>query len=206
MSDRQMLSEQSLKAVAALEQGEVIALPTETVYGFACDARDPQALLRLYELKGRPAKVPLPVAIAEPSWAAAWQREPDPRVDVLARRWWPGPLTLVVEASEGVSEVLSAGLGTVALRVPDQATTRAIIAAFGRPVALTSANRHGEAPATSASAIETHFPEGLAVVVDGGASQLGVPSTLVALERDGAWRVLRAGAVTEAEVRACWGE
>ena len=192
-------------AITALSEGHVVALPTETVYGFACDARDPQALRRLFELKGRPQNVPLPVALAEPSWAEAWQKTPDARVDRLAKRWWPGPLTIVVEAAPGVSEILSAGLGTVALRVPDQPITLEIIASLGRAVALTSANRHGEPPATSADAIRRGFPEGVAVVVDGGPSPLGVPTTLVALEAARQWRVLRAGGVSEAELRSLLG-
>ena len=189
----------------ALEGGAVVALPTETVYGFACDARNEDALAQLFELKGRPANVPLPVALAEPVWAKGWQAHPDKRLERLAQRWWPGPLTIVVPARSDISPVLSAGLGTVALRVPDQELTRAIIHRFGRAVALTSANQHGDPPALSADEVRANFPRGLAAIVDGGVSALGIPSTLVLLEEGDAWRVLRPGGVAEEDLAEVLG-
>ena len=197
-----METAQSVKeAIAALSRGDVIALPTETVYGIACDAHDPEALRKLFELKGRPANVPLPVALAQASWTERWQRAPDARVLALARRWWPGPLTIVVEAKEDVSPVLTAGLGTVALRVPDEPHALAVIGGFGRAIALTSANRHGEPPARSAEAVDEVFGARVAAVVDGGPSGSGVPTTIVALTANEGWRVLREGGVSEEALR-----
>jgi L-threonylcarbamoyladenylate synthase len=188
-------------AIAALARGAVIGLPTETVYGLACDAQDPAALARLFEFKGRPPKVALPVALAEPAWALAWQKRPDPRIAALAEHWWPGPLTIVVDAHEDVSPVITAGLGTVALRVPDEPQALAVIRGFGRAVALTSANRHGAPPAQSAQEVSDVFGGQVEVVVDGGPSALGVPTTIVALADQGAWRVLRQGGLSDLQLR-----
>ena len=193
------------EAIAALEAGEVVALPTETVYGLACDAQNPSALAKLYDLKGRPANVPLPVALAEASWAEGWQREPQPAVERLATRWWPGPLTIVVDAHDAVSTVVTAGLGTVALRVPAQPLALSVIQGLGRAVALTSANRHGEPPAQSAESVAEVFGAEVPVVVDGGPSTLGVPTTIVALGADSSWRVLREGSVTAHELQSVLG-
>ncbi|MDP6945749.1 MAG: L-threonylcarbamoyladenylate synthase, partial [Myxococcota bacterium] len=148
------------EAVAALERGAVVALPTETVYGLACDAANPGAVERLYALKGRPLNVPLPVALADASWGREWHAGEEPRLTRLAARWWPGPLTIVIAAREGVSERITAGLGTVALRVPAQPLCTEVIEALGRGVVLTSANPHGEAPAQSAEEVAAAFPEG----------------------------------------------
>jgi L-threonylcarbamoyladenylate synthase len=121
--------------------------------------------------------------------------QPDPRLQQLAQRWWPGPLTVVAPACEGISERITAGLGTVALRVPDQPQCTAVLARFGRAVVLTSANRHGEPPARSAEAVATAFPNGLGALIDGGPCTIGEPSTIVALLQDGRWQVLREGAI-----------
>ena len=188
------------EAVAALERGDVIALPTETVYGLACDAANHDAVSRLFELKGRPDDVPLPVALPDASRAGAWCAGPDSRLEVLAARWWPGPLTVVVVAAEGISARITAGLTTVALRVPDEPRCAAVLASFGRAIVLTSANRHGQPPARSAEAVVSAFPTGLPVIVDGGPSPIGTPTTLVELLPDGAWRVLREGAVPSADL------
>jgi len=187
-------------AVAALEGGGVIALPTETVYGLACDAANHDAVSRLFALKGRPDNVPLPVALPDATRVDDWRAQADARLDMLATRWWPGPLTVVVPANEGVSARITAGLATVALRVPDEPRCAAVLASFGRAIVLTSANRHGEPPARSAEAVASAFPSGLPVIVDGGPSPIGRPSTLVELLPGGAWRVLREGVVTSADL------
>jgi len=194
------------EAIAALARGAVIALPTETVYGLACDAQDPEALALLFALKGRPSNVPLPVALAEPSWADAWQKTPDRRVVSLAAHWWPGPLTIVVDAHPEVSTVVTAGLGTVALRIPDEPHALAVIRGFGRAIVLTSANPHGAPPAQSAEAVDQVFGAQVAVIVDGGPSALGVPTTIVGLGPEGAWRVWRQGGVSVAQLTRVLGD
>lgn len=188
-------------AVAALARGEVVALPTETVYGLAADASSPSALERLFILKGRPDSLPLPLAVAHGEWVARWAQVVDPRLETLARKWWPGPLTVVLPALDSVSRVLTAGRSTVAVRVPDQPLARSVIERLGRAVALTSANVHGEPEARSAAEVSAAFGPRVSVVLDGGASPLGSPSTIVSLHHDAPLEILRLGAITEAQIR-----
>ncbi|MBD91202.1 MAG: threonylcarbamoyl-AMP synthase [Deltaproteobacteria bacterium] len=187
-------------AVGALERGEVVALPTETVYGLAADASNPDAIERLFELKGRPNSVPLPLAVAAVEWVPDWASVDDPRLERLARRWWPGPLTVVLPARDEVSRVLTGGRATIAVRVPDQEQARAVIARFGRAVALTSANVHGEPEARSADEVAATFGLQVAAIVDGGPSSIGEPSTIVALVDSEAPKILRRGALSESQV------
>ena len=187
-------------AVEALERGEVVALPTETVYGLAADASNPDAIERLFELKGRPTSVPLPLAVAAVEWVPHWASVDDPRLERLARRWWPGPLTVVLPARDQVSRVLTGGRTTIAVRVPDQEQARAVIARFGRAVALTSANAHGEPEARSAEEVAATFGVQVAAIVDGGPSSIGEPSTIVALADSEAPKILRRGALSESQV------
>jgi len=187
-------------AVGALERGEVVALPTETVYGLAADASNPDAIERLFELKGRPNSVPLPLAVAAVEWVPDWASVDDPRLERLARRWWPGPLTVVLPARDEVSRVLTGGRATIAVRVPDQEQARAVIARFGRAVALTSANVHGEPEARSADEVAATFGLQVAAIVDGGPSSIGEPSTIVALVDSQAPKILRRGALSESQV------
>ena len=184
-------------AVAALRRGEVVALPTETVYGLAADAASEDAIERLFQLKGRPSSVPLPLAVADVSWVTRWASVSDPRLEVLAQRWWPGPLTVVLPARDEVSRILTGGRTTLAVRIPDQDLAREVISRFGGAVALTSANVHGEQEARSAAEVSAVFGERVAVVVDGGPSKFGEPSTIISLPADGSPEVLRPGAVDE---------
>jgi L-threonylcarbamoyladenylate synthase len=193
--------EQSLEAaVAALARGEVIALPTETVYGLAVDASSEDAVERLFALKGRPASVALPLAVAKSEWVTRWARVADPRLELLARRWWPGPLTVVLPALDSVSRILTGGQSTLAVRVPDHEHAREVIERFGRAVALTSANVHGAREARCAADVSWAFGSQVSVVVDGGESPLGQPSTIVSLVGEGPPEILRQGAISEAQV------
>jgi L-threonylcarbamoyladenylate synthase len=195
------LDEQTLEAaVAALERGAVVALPTETVYGLAADASSAEALERLFTLKGRPSSVSLPLAVAKPEWVSLWAQVADPRLEVLAGKWWPGPLTVVLPALDSVSRVLTGGRSTIAVRVPDQELARRVIERFGRAVALTSANVHGAPEARSAAEVRAAFGSQVPVVVDGGDSPLGSPSTIVSLIDGYPPQILRRGAIHEAQV------
>jgi len=193
--------EQSLAdAVAALERGEVIALPTETVYGLAVDASSVDGLERLFTLKGRPASVALPLAVAKTAWVSRWARVADPRLELLTRSWWPGPLTVVLPALDSVSRILTGGRSTLAVRVPDHELARQVIERFGRAVALTSANVHGGKEARCAEDVSRVFGSQVSAVVDGGDSPLGQPSTIVSLVGEGPPEVLRRGAISEAQL------
>ena len=121
----------------------------------------------------------------------------------LTSRWWPGPLTRVCSARADLNPIITAGLGTVAMRIPATEVTRAVIERFGRPVVLTSANVHGEAPAMNASQVMSTFADSIAVVVSASQVPLGIPSTIISLTDPSSITVLREGAVSEREVLDC---
>ncbi|MCB9728672.1 MAG: threonylcarbamoyl-AMP synthase [Deltaproteobacteria bacterium] len=200
-----MLREADLDAaVKALRSGQVIGLPTETVYGVACDARDPAAIARLYRLKGRPDGRPLPVLLPDASALSAWCAELPPGAALLAEAFWPGPLTLVLRRAAGLPDALTAGGDTLGLRVPRHPVALAVLRAFGGGLATPSANRHGEVSATDAASAREAFGGDLELVLDGGASELGVESTVVDLSGERP-RLLRAGAIAADAVAAALG-
>jgi tRNA threonylcarbamoyl adenosine modification protein (Sua5/YciO/YrdC/YwlC family) len=170
------------RAVEALRAGLVVAVPTDTVYGLAVDPWQPDAVERLFALKERPPDVALPVVVGRREQAGPITGPLTGTARRLADRHWPGPLTLVVERAEGFGADLggpAAAQGTVGVRWPDHPLIQALCRQLG-PLALTSANLHGATPATTASDVDTAFPEAgdLAVVLDGGVCD-GVPSTVV---------------------------
>ena len=185
-------------AVAALERGDVIVLPTDTVYGLVALAADPDATARLFALKQRSDGVPLAVLCASIGQALALAATPDdPAVLSVAQRWWPGPLTLVVARREGIDLQLGEPATTIGLRVPDHDLLRAITERTG-PVAATSANRHGEPVATTAEDARRTFGDGVALVVDGG--RLSERSSTVIDVTSVPWRVLREGPIPGAAI------
>ncbi len=180
-------------------------LPTETVYGLAADAANPQAVARLYEAKGRPSFNPLIAHVADAE-AAGRLAALDERARRLMQAFWPGPLTLVLPVRDtgAVSDLARAGLDTVAVRAPAHPLAHALRAAFGGAVAAPSANRSGRpSPTTYADAVsETGFAA--ATALDGGPCAVGLESTVVSL-LDGPARLLRPGAVTRAQIEALIG-
>ena len=182
-------------AVRLLRAGELVAVPTETVYGLAADATNPDAIRAIFRAKGRPADHPLIVHLASaeqlPDWVAhvpdtAWR---------LAAAFWPGPLTLVLPASRSVSPLVTGGQPTIALRVPAHPVMQSILRQVGLGLAAPSANPFGQISATTAAHVRTHLAGKIAAVVDGGPCQIGIESTIVDLSRDHA-RILRPGAIT----------
>ena len=166
-------------AVAALRAGGLVAFPTETVYGLGADGFNEEACRNIYRAKGRPSDNPLILHIADMSALRDIAEEvPEVAVD-LAEAFWPGPLTLVLKKRRVVSDTVSGGLPTVAVRLPDNDLTRALIRAVGRPLAGPSANISGRPSPTLASHVEHDFGEHIAGVVDGGPCQVGVESTIV---------------------------
>jgi L-threonylcarbamoyladenylate synthase len=179
-------------AVTALESGGVVALPTETFYGLAADAFDPVAMGRVNRLKRKPADAPVLLLLADAAQAEqVSDRLPDEFVP-LAEKFWPGPLTLVVPAAPEVPEEVTGSRGTVAVRVPGLALPRRLAGILGRPLSGPSANRTGEPPCSTAPCVARTFPEGLAVILDGGPSAGGAPSTILDLSGERP-RVLREG-------------
>jgi L-threonylcarbamoyladenylate synthase len=182
------------QAADLLRTGGLVAFPTETVYGLGGDARSDQAVARIFAAKGRPRFNPLIVHLPDVA-AARGLALFDTRADALAAAFWPGPLTLVLplRAGSGLSDLVTAGLPTVALRIPAHPVARALLQVFGGPLAAPSANPSGRISPTRAA----HVMEGLGgridAVIDGGACAVGVESTIVGLE--GAARLLRPGGV-----------
>lgn len=192
-------------AVAVLRRGGLLGLPTETVYGLAADATDPRAVAAIYAAKQRPRFNPLIAHVAD---RASAEREGlfGPAAHRLAEAFWPGPLTLVVPMAPGgtVCDLARAGLASVGLRVPAPADTRAILAAFGRPVAAPSANRSGALSPTTAIDVRAELGSRVDLVVDGGPSLVGIESTIVACLGAGA-RLLRPGGIARADIETVLG-
>jgi L-threonylcarbamoyladenylate synthase len=202
MVERSASAEQ---AARALRRGDLVILPTETVYGLAADAANPLAVARIYEAKGRPSFNPLIAHVATLDAADRLARLHGP-ARVLAEAFWPGPLTLVAPVGDpaAVCELARAGLDTVAIRVPAHAIARATIEAFGGPVAAPSANRSGRpSPTTFQDAIE-ETGAAAAAALDGGSCAVGLESTVLSV-LDGAVRLLRPGGVTREAIEALVG-
>jgi L-threonylcarbamoyladenylate synthase len=192
-------------AVSALLRGELVILPTETVYGLACDAGNARAVARVFEAKGRPQFNPLIAHVTglEAAFAIAAL---DERMQRLADAFWPGALTLVapIRDTEAVCDLARAGLDTVAVRAPDHPLAQALLAALGRPVAAPSANRSGRpSPTTFADAVE-ETGAFTAAALDGGPCRVGLESTVLGLA-DGELVLLRPGAVTRRAIEAIAG-
>ncbi|MFD1331160.1 L-threonylcarbamoyladenylate synthase, partial [Methylopila musalis] len=188
-----------------LARGGLVAFPTETVYGLGADATDARAVAALYAAKGRPAFNPLIAHVASTAEARRFGRF-DAAAERLARTFWPGPLTLVVPAVEScaVSDLARSGLPTLALRVPGHPVARAVIGAAGRPVAAPSANRSGRVSPTTAAHVLADLDGRIDAVLDGGATSVGVESTIVAC-LDGRVRLLRPGGLARAEIERALG-
>jgi L-threonylcarbamoyladenylate synthase len=189
-------------ALEALEAGGVVGVPTDTVYGLAADPSRPGATERVFGLKRRPRGVELPLLVADAAQGFALASEVPKPARRLAERYWPGALTLVLPRGEEVAFDLGEDRRTVGLRCPDHGFVRALCARLG-PLAVTSANRHGEPPATVAEAVVGTFGADLALVVDGGVCRRP-PSTVVDCSQG--WpRCVREGAVAWTEVLALLG-
>ena len=186
------------RSITDLAQGQVVVIPTDTVYGLAARPDRPDAVARIFELKGRKRQKALPVLGADIDSLRAVV-EFDDRARTLAKTFWPGPLTLVLSRRSGWDHDLGAGANdSVAVRVPDLADTKRLLSSSG-PLAVTSANRSGRRPAANVDEARALFGEEVAVIVDGGSSGGGVASTVVSLV--GELSVLRPGPIDEDELR-----
>ncbi len=189
------------EAVTVLGRGGVVALPTETFYGLAADALDEDAVTRVQELKGKPPGSPALLLIADRSQVDQIAATLPERFDTLTERFWPGPLTLVVPAGDRLPAVVSGGRGTVGCRVPGLALPRRVAAGLGRPITGVSANLHGQPPCRTPAEVARAFADGLDLILDGGPTPGGAPSTVLDITGPRA-RVLREGAIPTAALRA----
>lgn len=200
--DRELVAE----AAAVLRAGGLVAFPTETVYGLGANALDGQAVLRIFTAKGRPADNPLIVHVAAAEEAAALTAGPLPATAVLLMEaFWPGPLTLVLPGAGKVAPEVSAGLSSVALRMPDHPVALALIRAAGTPVAAPSANTSGRPSPTTAGHVKEDLDGLIEVVLDGGTCGLGLESTVLDLTGETPV-ILRPGAVTPEDIARVAGK
>ena len=183
------------RAVDLLARGELVALPTETVYGLAADATRPEAVLKIFEAKDRPFFDPLIVHLPDASWLDRVTQNRDSLVEKLAAAFWPGPLTLVLPRRGIVPDVVTSGLSTVAVRMSAHPVFREVCAKFGKPLAAPSANRFGRISPTAAEHVLAELAGRIPLILDGGPASHGIESTIVAVE-NGRMRILRAGPVT----------
>lgn len=190
------------RALEALRAGAPVAFPTETVYGLGADAASEPAVRAVFERKGRPAWNPLIVHVDGAPMARTVVADWPERAAKLADRFWPGPLTLVLEKAPGVPDIVTAGGPTIAVRAPDHPVALRLIGAFGAPLVAPSANRSGAVSPTTAAHVEAAFPDIL--ILDGGACRGGIESTVVDLT--GPARILRPGLIGAAALREALGE
>jgi L-threonylcarbamoyladenylate synthase len=193
------------RAVQLLRAGELVAFPTETVYGLGANATNPAAVAKIFAAKGRPADHPLIVHIAAAAQLDFWARDVPIAARQLAAAFWPGPLTLILKRAPQVPDAVTGGQDTVGLRVPDQPLTLALLRAFNGGIAGPSANRFGRISPTTADHVHSEFGENAPLVLDGGPCRVGIESTIVDLSR-GAPVILRPGAITAVDIFRALGQ
>jgi len=192
-------------AVQALRDGELVAFPTETVYGLGAHAGHPTALRRVFEVKGRPTTHPLIVHLDSVRFLGRWAREISPAAEQLARAFWPGPLTLVLPKAYNVHPLVTGGQDTVAVRIPAHPMAQQLLTAFGGGIAAPSANRYGRLSPTRAEHVREELGDSVRLVLDGGDSKIGLESTIVAC-LDGSVRLLRPGSIGISQLRQVVGD
>jgi L-threonylcarbamoyladenylate synthase len=189
-----------------IRSGKVLGMPTDTFYGLAADPFNLRAVDRVYEIKSRSRHKPLSLLIESVDQAEELSRPLPSQFYLLARKFWPGPLTIIVRAASRLPLKVTANTGNVALRVPSAPIPLAVIKAAGIPVTATSANVSGEAECTTAQGVKEQLGAQIALIVDGGPSPRSVASTIVDVTDDaGHWRVLREGAIPSREISEVLG-
>lgn len=203
--EHELNTEAIKKAGELLRAGEVVAIPTETVYGLAANAYDGSAVSKIFKAKGRPQDNPLIVHIAKVETLSDLVAEVPKAAKKLAAAFWPGPLTMILPKSEKIPDAVSAGLPTVAVRMPSHPVAHAVIEAAGVPLAAPSANLSGSPSPTNAKYVLEDMHDRIPLILDGGSSAVGVESTVITLATARP-RVLRPGGITVEQLRALLGE
>ena len=192
------------RAAEILRAGGLVAFPTETVYGLGADASNPQAIARLYAVKGRPAEHPVIIHFDTAQSAFAWAREVPDEARKLAARFWPGPLTLLLKRSALAGDFVTGAQDLVGVRVPSHPVARALLAQFGRGVAAPSANRFGRVSPTTAAHVSDDLGSDVQMILEGGDAEVGIESTIVDLTGKPAV-VLRPGRISRQELEEVLG-
>jgi len=199
-ADAQLLSQ----AVQALKQGEVIGLPTETVYGLAADAMNISAVRKIFALKGRPVDHPLIVHIADSAQLSKWAINIPEEAFVLAQHFWPGPLTMILQKHPCVPDEVTGGQNTVGLRCPAHPLALTLLQQLNSGVAAPSANRFGHISPTTAQHVRNEFGDAVAIVLDGGECEVGIESTIIDLSSEQP-RLLRPGMISQTDIESVIG-
>lgn len=200
MRDTVPASEENVqKAARLLRQGGLVAFPTETVYGLGADASNPAALKKIFAAKGRPADHPLIVHIADMSDLKNWVAEVPRAAWLLAEKFWPGPLTMVLRRASHVSDLISGGQDSIGLRVPSHPVAQNLLKAFGGGIAAPSANKFGRLSPTAAEHVRQELGDAVDMVLDGGDCEVGIESTIVDLTRE-APAILRPGRISAQQI------
>ncbi|MGB6975301.1 MAG: L-threonylcarbamoyladenylate synthase [Terracidiphilus sp.] len=187
--------------VSCLRKGCVVALPTDTFYGLAVDPVNLHAVEQIYQIKTRQKHKPLSLLIASLAQAYELARDTDSRLDKLADKFWPGPLTIIVRAGTKLPLRSTANTGNVALRVPDAAIARAVVERLGLPITATSANLRGAAECTHAACVRDQIGDRIPLIIDGGPTARAQPTTIVDMSLGpGRWEILREGAIPTHEI------
>jgi len=187
-----------------LAEGRLVAFPTETVYGLGADASSAAAVARLYAVKGRPANHPVIVHFMDTARAFEWADPVPQAARVLAARFWPGPLTMILKRSARARDFVTGGQDSVGLRVPSHPVAQALLRAFGSGIAAPSANRYGRVSPTSAAHVREDLGGDVDLILEGGDAQVGIESTIVDLSR-AAPVLLRPGHITAADLEQALG-
>jgi L-threonylcarbamoyladenylate synthase len=188
------------QAAALIRQGEVVGMPTETVYGLAADACNPDAVAKVFAAKGRPADNPLIVHIADMEMLPRLAAEIPPLARCLAAAFWPGPLTMIFPKQDCVPDITSGGLDTVGIRMPSHPAAQALIRQSGVPIAAPSGNISGYPSPTTAAHMMRDMNGKIAAILHGGDCTVGVESTVIAFESEHAVRILRPGGITQEQL------
>jgi L-threonylcarbamoyladenylate synthase len=189
------------RAAEILRAGGLVAFPTETVYGLGADASNPKAVARLYAVKGRPADHPVIVHFASAGEAFSFAKHVPDAARKLAAKFWPGPLTLILNASDKAKPFVTGGQPSVGIRVPSHPIAQQLLKAFGGGVAAPSANRFGRVSPTTAAHVREDLGQDVDLVLDGGPTEVGIESTIVDLSGNAAV-LLRPGTISQAELQA----
>lgn len=200
MKARVLAGEEGIEeAVRLLRRGEVVGLPTETVYGLAGDVLQPLAVARIFEAKGRPLTDPLIVHLPEFGWlervAVVESQEQQQLIDRLAGLFWPGPLTLILKRQPNIEDLVTAGMETVAVRVTVHPVFQEVLTRLDSPLAAPSANRFGRISPTKAEDVQNELGNFIPLVLDGGPCEYGLESTILSIQDDGI-EILRPGPIT----------
>ena len=193
------------RAAAMIRKGEVVAIPTDTFYGLAANPFDAEAVERIFAIKGRAKHMPLLLLIDSLAMARELAANLPAGFERLTERFWPGALTIVVEASARVPGAVTGGTGRIGLRVPQAAVAAAIVTQAGAPIIGTSANRTGERECATAQDVEEQIGAAVPLILDGGASGVTRTSTVIDVRQD-SWEVLREGAIEARDIERVLGE